>query len=359
MKYAAVVLFNNHNPLSSVEYGAVTDAFLSGGVFLDEVVLLPYDAPSAVSAHLMRLGVECDGIFVVCDRALLSAARDAVALVAEKDFADEYVCETENCLYAVLPAGERGAEIVKCETVPLIDRRRKRCYSRVVIQTVSAPSELLQKAMKAAEEAGMGRLSLHASGKFGITRIEVIYDQETPKMIADEVVRVLASELQDYVFALEDVSLAQRLFDVLQLHRMRVCTAESFTAGGVGQAIVSVPGASAVFYEGLNTYDNGSKRDRLGVSEYTLKSKGAVSDETAYEMAAGLIAQGKCDLAIATTGIAGPQSDNSQKPVGLCYIAVGTKERVRVFRFELTGDRETITKTAVNLALYLGYREIK
>ena len=76
-------------------------------------------------------------------------------------------------------------------------------------------------------------------------------------------------------------------------------------------------------------------------------------------MAAGLIADGHCDLAVATTGIAGPQSDGTEKPVGLCYIAVGTREQVRVFRYRLNGDRDTITNTAVNLALFLAYREIK
>ena len=76
-------------------------------------------------------------------------------------------------------------------------------------------------------------------------------------------------------------------------------------------------------------------------------------------MAAGLIASGTCVLAIATTGIAGPKSDNTAKPVGLCYLAIGTKERVRVYRFHLSGDRENITKTAINLALFYAYREIK
>ena len=90
-----------------------------------------------------------------------------------------------------------------------------------------------------------------------------------------------------------------------------------------------------------------------------MRSKGAVTDETAYEMAAGLIAQGHCDISIATTGVAGPNGDGTNAPVGLVYIAVGTKEHVRVYRYDLTGDRETVTKTAINLALFLAYRELK
>ncbi len=359
MKYAAVVLRNNQSPLSSVKYEGVADAFLAGGVFLEEIQLLPYDCPSLVSSQLSRLALDCDSLFVICDRVLLPSAREAVSVAADADFEDEYLLETEKCFYAVIPAGKRGEELVAQEIVPKIDARRNKRYSRVAIKTVGAPQDALINAMRAAERAGEGKLTLHAAESFGDGKIELIYDQDTPKMVADDAVRVLASALGDYVYAMEDTSIAERLVEACKLHRLKISTAESFTGGGVGGAIVAVPGASEVFYEGLNTYDNQSKQVRLGVKVSTLQAKGAVSDETAYEMAAGLIASGTCDLAIATTGIAGPKSDNTAKPVGLCYLAIGTKERVRVYRFHLSGDRENITKTAINLALFYAYREIK
>ncbi len=358
MKYAGVVLRNNKNGLSSVGYAPVLDALLAGGVFLDEVVLLPYDAPARVSAALLRLSTECDGVFLVCARVLAPAAKDAVAAAAEGTFSEEYLLETEDCLFAVLPEGERGAALVRTEVVPRVDKRRRRTYARVVLRAVCAPQEKLKEVLAAADEAGKGRLSVHALEEYGCTRIEVLYDQETPKMIADEVVRILADGLKEYVYAMEDVSLGERLVAALKLHRLHVSTAESFTAGGVGREIVRVPGASAVFYEGINAYDNKAKHERLGVSDFTLMDKGAVSDQTAYEMAAGLLKQGHCDVAIATTGIAGPDADGTNKPVGLCYIAVGTRENVRVFRFHLSGDRETVTRTAINLALFLAYKEV-
>ena len=358
MKYAAVVLFNNKNSILSVNYTPVTDTFLAGGVFLDEVIFIPYDAPSRVAATLSRLEDEFDGIFLICDRVLLLSARDAIEVAAGTRFTEEHVLETADRLYALIPAGMEGAMLVRYSIVPRIDTRRKRRYNRVVVCTATAPTQALREAMIAAAAVAQGKLSLHASEKHGIARIEVIYDDLTPKMISDEVVRILATELKDYVYSLEDKTISERLFDALKVHRMRISTAESFTAGGVGQAIVKNPGASEVFVEGLNTYSNKSKTERLGVSEYTLKSKGAVSDQTVYEMAAGLIKQGNCDVAIATSGVAGPSPDGD-KAVGICYIAVGTREKVRVFRFHLQGDRETITTTAVNYAHFLAYREIK
>ena len=99
--------------------------------------------------------------------------------------------------------------------------------------------------------------------------------------------------------------------------------------------------------------------NRLGVLEYTLNTVGAVSDQTAYEMAAGLIATGNCDISIATTGLAGPNSDKSMLPVGLCYIAVGVKERVFVYRYKFGDTREEITKKAINYALFLAYKQLK
>ena len=117
--------------------------------------------------------------------------------------------------------------------------------------------------------------------------------------------------------------------------------------------------SSEVYFEGLNTYNQLSKMKRLGVQEYALKSFGAVSDETAYQMAAGLIAAGDVDVAIATTGIAGPNSDSIDFPVGLAYIAIGTREKVYVYRYKFDGDRKEITEKAINHALFLAYRQLK
>lgn len=358
MRYAAVVFRNIATPTGSVDYGAVADALLSGGVPLSEIDLLPYDNPSAVTVALTRLARECEGVFVICDKVLLSAAREAVSAIMGKNFEDESLSETDRCLFAVLPTGVLGREIVRERVIPALDRKRSQAYRSVVLRTVSAPpSKVLQAVAHAQDEAG-DELTIHTSEEYGVGRIEVIYNRDTPKMVADEVVRILASELSEYVYAMEDVGIEQRLYEVLKLHRLKIATAESFTGGGVGQAIVSNPGASKVFYEGLNTYSEGSKTERLGVTEYTLKNKGAVSSETAYEMAAGLLKQGHCDVAIATTGIAGPDSDGSKTPAGKCFIAVGTKERIRVFEYMLEGNRESVTKKAINLALFLAYKEI-
>ena len=146
---------------------------------------------------------------------------------------------------------------------------------------------------------------------------------------------------------------------LLKLRGKRISVAESFTGGGVGRRIVSVPGASEVYFEGLNTYNGQAKVNRLGVSQATLSQKGAVSKETAYEMVCGLLNTGNCDIAIATTGLAGPNGDEFGKPVGYCCIAVGTRERISVYQYNFEGNRKEITEKAINYALSLAYKSLK
>ena len=107
------------------------------------------------------------------------------------------------------------------------------------------------------------------------------------------------------------------------------------------------------------TYSNESKVKRLNVNKADLDRHGAVSAVVAYQMAAGLLRSGNCDVAVATTGIAGPKSDDTEKPVGLCYIAVGMKDGVHTYKLNLTGNREEITETAKNTALFLAIKKLK
>ena len=135
--------------------------------------------------------------------------------------------------------------------------------------------------------------------------------------------------------------------------------AESFTGGRIISSLIQNPGASECVYEGAVTYSSQSKVKRLGVKEEDIRTKGAVSSVVAYRMAAGLLVGGNCDIALATTGIAGPKSDDSNFPVGLCYVAVGMKDGVHTYRYNFTGNREEITETAKNTALFLAIKKLK
>ncbi len=132
---------------------------------------------------------------------------------------------------------------------------------------------------------------------------------------------------------------------------LTAAAAESCTGGLVSARIVDVPGASKVFLEGLVTYSNGAKIRRLGVSEETLARFGAVSAETAREMAEGLLKSSGADIAVSTTGIAGPDGGTAEKPVGLVFVGCATRSGTAVRELRLSGSRAEIRDQAARHAL--------
>ena len=132
---------------------------------------------------------------------------------------------------------------------------------------------------------------------------------------------------------------------------LTVATAESCTSGLVAAKLVNYPGISAALHEAHVTYANEAKVRYCGVKPETLARFGAVSEETAREMAQGLREKSGADIAAATTGIAGPGGGTAEKPVGLVYVACADKNGVRVERLQLTGNRERVRNLAALRAL--------
>lgn len=148
--------------------------------------------------------------------------------------------------------------------------------------------------------------------------------------------------------------LEQEVVAVLSAQGKTLCTAESCTGGWIAKRITDIPGASAVFECGFVCYSNRIKHRLLGVREETLRTHGAVSEQTAREMALGARRASGADVAVSVTGIAGPASDDTQKPVGLVYIAVtdGRRTDVQEHRSAFTGDvREQNRRASADRAL--------
>ena len=149
----------------------------------------------------------------------------------------------------------------------------------------------------------------------------------------------------------------EKLVKVLTEKNLTCATAESCTGGGVGYAITSVSGASAVFWGGVISYDNSVKRDVLGVPAETLETKGAVSSECASAMADGVRQRMGTDLAVSITGIAGPGGGTTEKPVGLVWFGVASKADVRAEKMIFSGDRDAVRSSAIEHALQLLLKE--
>lgn len=146
----------------------------------------------------------------------------------------------------------------------------------------------------------------------------------------------------------------EELVKYLTENKMTITTAESCTGGMISSTIVNVPGASWVLNEAYVTYANEAKEKLVGVSYKTLEEFGAVSKETAYEMAEGAAKAANADCAIAVTGIAGPDGGTEEKPVGTVYAGYCVKGKIYVERYNFDGGRyevrrQTADKTIARL----------
>ena len=141
------------------------------------------------------------------------------------------------------------------------------------------------------------------------------------------------------------------IIDILKQKNYKFSSAESLTGGMLMSTLIDVPGASDVIAEGFITYADEAKIKYLGVKKETIDKLGAVSQETAYEMAKGLKEKTNAHVTVATTGIAGPGGGTKEKPVGTVYIGCRVCGEVYVKRLMLHGDRKSIRTQTVSAAL--------
>lgn len=148
--------------------------------------------------------------------------------------------------------------------------------------------------------------------------------------------------------------------DVLKaLNGKTLVTAESCTGGGIGAALTSIPGSSAVYKGGVVSYCNEVKHDVLGVDSELLNECGAVSEPVARAMADGVRKMLSADIAVSVTGLAGPGGDEFGHPVGTVYIGYSREEETAVKAFRFDGDRESIRMQAVVAALKLIFERME
>ena len=154
--------------------------------------------------------------------------------------------------------------------------------------------------------------------------------------------------------------ISSKIVLALNERNLTISTAESCTGGLVAKSLTDVSGASSVFYGGVVSYDNSVKENILGVKRETLESVGAVSYDTACQMATGVKRITKTDIGISTTGIAGPGGGTKEKPVGTVYVAIAYKDTVEGFLLSIDSalSRDEIRHEATDRLLTLAYKKI-
>jgi nicotinamide-nucleotide amidase len=198
--------------------------------------------------------------------------------------------------------------------------------------------------------------SVQTSILFNKTEVEVQIsatdtDETAAKRTADELADKVVEKLGVAVFSFNGETMEEVVGKLLTERGLTVSLAESCTGGLIAERLTDMPGSSKYFLEGAVTYSNGAKISRLGVKSETLDRFGAVSAETAEEMAVGMRERAQTDFAVSITGIAGPDGGSEEKPVGTVFIALADAEGVRSMKFVFPGDRYLIRWRSSQAAL--------
>ena len=193
----------------------------------------------------------------------------------------------------------------------------------------------------------MLRVTTEASGK----------DEADEKM--QPTIKKIEETVGEYIYGFNNVSLEETVYNLLKEKNLTLTTAESCTGGLVGATITNVPGISLYYKEGFITYSNEAKMKYLGVSKDTLDKYGAVSEQTAKEMARGAVKNTGADIAVSVTGIAGPGGGTDEKRVGLVYIGIADKDDSYAEKFQFTGDRQKIRRLSAKNAINMVRKKLK
>ena len=185
--------------------------------------------------------------------------------------------------------------------------------------------------------------------------------EEAEQLLAP-VVHELCGMLEKYVYGVDVPDIQTAVVQALVDQNKTIAIAESCTGGMLAKDITDVPGASKIFGYGICTYSNQAKVRLLKVSERTLAEYGAVSEQTAIEMARGVRALAGADIGVSTTGIAGPDGGSDEKPVGLVYVGISAENGERAIRLTLgrgrPDERNVIRIVAAKNALRLVLKTI-
>ena len=285
--------------------------------------------------------------------------RGAVILENANGTAPACIVETGGKAIVVLPGPPNEMQsLFETQVKPYLETKSESAIASRVLRIIGMGESSVEHAIRdiigsqtnptVAPYATFGEVTLRITAK--------CRKGEDPAPLLDGTESRIRSILGEYVYAVDAPGMEHVVAGLLMRSNKRLAVAESCTGGMVASALVKVPGISAALTEGVVAYSDEAKVRRLGVRRETLEKFGAVSAETAKEMAAGLL--GGADVALSVTGIAGPGGGSGDKPVGLVFVAVGDRDGLEVKRFNFWGARERIrTLTTLNalnmLRLYL------
>ena len=288
--------------------------------------------------------------------------KEAIVLPNPNGTASGAILEKNNKYIVILPGPPREMKPMYLNHVkPYLIKKGDGIIESKVVRVLGIGESMAAEKLKNFIENGVNpTVAPYAKEEDVIFRITAKAESQKEALKLIEPVKNQIEEIlgQDVYGEGEETTIEMVVGDLLIKNNLKISTAESCTGGMIASRLVSVPGISDVFLEGAVTYANEAKVRTLNVKEETLKKYGAVSEETAREMAEGMAKRTGSDIAVVTTGIAGPGGGTKEKPVGLVYIGLYYKDEVYVYKNVFNGNRQKVRTKATVTALDMVRRKI-
>lgn len=288
--------------------------------------------------------------------------KEAIVLPNPNGTAPGAILEKNNKYIVILPGPPKEMKPMYLNHVkPYLIKKGDGIIESKVVRVLGIGESMAAEKLKEFIENGVNpTVAPYAKEEDVIFRITAKAESEEEALNLIEPVKNKVKEIlgEDVYGEGEDTIIEKVVGDLLIKNNLKISTAESCTGGMIASRLVSISGISDVFLEGAVAYANEAKVRTLNVKEETLKKYGAVSEETAREMAEGMAKRTGSDIAVVTTGIAGPGGGTKEKPVGLVYIGLYYKGEVSVYKNVFNGNRQAVRIKATVRALDIVRRKI-
>ncbi len=237
--------------------------------------------------------------------------------------------------------------------IPWLGKNRgtNKVFAVGIFQTFGISESGLDQAVLGLIKPEEGKVGFRASFPQISMKIAVEGEPGEAEKKLEELSERVRAKISNYVFAEGDASMEEVVAQLLIHHKIKLAVAESCTGGLIGHRLTNVPGSSKFLLADLVTYSNEAKQDLLGVTDATLNTHGAVSEECVREMAAGVRKRVGADVGIATSGIAGPDGGTPDKPVGTVCIALDSNDVKTSRRYQMRGTRDWVKLLSSQVAL--------
>ena len=282
--------------------------------------------------------------------------KDCVIFPNENGTAPGMAIEKDGVHILVLPGPPRELKpMFKNSAVPYLMQFSDKIIVSHNIRTFGIGESAMAEKVSDLLDGKNPTVAPYAKDGEALLRVTAMADsEEDAEKLCKPVIDEIKSRLDGFVYGVDYTCIEEAVIELLKKNRLKAATAESCTGGLIAKRITDISGASEVFDCGIISYSNEIKHKVLGVSEDDLKKYGAVSEPVAKQMAQGALRVSGADVAVSVTGIAGPNSDGTDKPVGLVYIALADKDNVwvkelRTSRNDRSYNRYVSASNALNM----------